>query len=144
MILAPMKQDSFLDAETIVSAIVEALILKNYRFTKYRTPNDDVKIYGLLWDQDWRTRLFNRLNSDVEYFQSDDGSDELNLKLIAQKTIFPEIKLTGTFQHIISNYDTSRDSRATNLSLGLSWQLPRMGHRHRDLWTGPEPALVAD
>ena len=92
-------------------------------FTINRTPNDDVKIYGLLWDQDWRIRLFNRLNSDIEYFQSDDGSDELNLRLIAEKTIFPEIKLTGTFQHIISNYDTSRDSRATNLSLGLSWQL---------------------
>lgn len=87
-----------------------------------RTPNDDVKIYGLLWDQDWRIRLFNRLNSDIEYLHSDDGSDELNLRLIAEKTILPEIRLTGTFQHIISNDDTSRDSRATSLSMGLSWQ----------------------
>ena len=84
-------------------------------------PNDEVKTYGLLWDQDWRIPLLKRLNSDIEYFNSENGNDEISFRLIAEKNILPEIRLTGSFQHVISE-DTSGDSNATSLSLGLAWQ----------------------
>ncbi len=93
--------------------------------TENDAPEDDETSYGVLWDHGWRIPFLSRLNTDIEYSWIDNKSDELSLRLSAEKSFLSDIKITGTAQHVIAEDNTIGKWRGTSLSFGLSWQLHR-------------------
>ncbi len=85
-------------------------------------PGIDTTSYGALWDHVWKAPFLNRLNTDIEYNWNDRREDELSLRLSAEKSLFTDLKVTGTAQHVITEDSTIGKSKGTSFSIGLGWQ----------------------
>ena len=90
--------------------------------TENDVPGIDTTSYGALWDHVWKAPFLNKLNTDIEYNWTDRREDELSFRLSAEKSLFTDLKVTGTAQHVITEDTTIGKSKGTSFSLGLGWQ----------------------
>ena len=78
--------------------------------------------YGLRWIQEYNLFLNHKLNSDIQYYTSDQGEDDLNLKLYFEHQYPWGLRLNGYLQEYYVYLPKVGVSQGTSISLGLGWQ----------------------
>ncbi|MBW2613281.1 MAG: hypothetical protein JRE12_13120 [Deltaproteobacteria bacterium] len=78
--------------------------------------------HGLRWDQDWALKLFDRLNSNTQYYTSDRREDDFNFQIYLEKYLFRNLRTSGSFQQFYTRFDDVGVTKVSSFSLGLGWQ----------------------
>ena len=90
---------------------------------RYETETDPYTEYGLLWDQDWRAPFFSHLHSYVQYYQTDRGDHEYNLRLMLRKSFPWDLSLSATGQYLHNDNHGYGVTRGRSLTMDASWQM---------------------
>ncbi|MGI9333569.1 MAG: hypothetical protein ACR2RL_10480 [Gammaproteobacteria bacterium] len=84
--------------------------------------------YGLTWDQEWKQGFLDRLDTTVAWNQvygELGDSNTLTLGASIRHDITPALTMFGNAAYVVSNSNDVGDNDASNLNLGVFWQLSR-------------------
>ena len=83
---------------------------------------EQTKRYGLRWDQTYDIFLNHSLNSEIQYYTSDNQEDDISLKLYFDHSYPRGIKLNGSLQQYYTDNHELGITQGTSVSMGLGWQ----------------------
>lgn len=78
--------------------------------------------YGLRWNQEYNLFLNHKLNTDIQYYTSDENEDDISLKLYFEHSYPWGLQLNGSFQKYYLDYPEFGITQGSSISLGLGWQ----------------------
>jgi len=78
--------------------------------------------YGLRWNQEYDLFLNHNLNSEIQYYTSDEEEDDLSFKIYFDHSYPWGIKFNGSIQKYYIDYPQLGITQGTSISMGLGWQ----------------------
>jgi len=81
--------------------------------------------YGLLWDQDWESNIFDRLSSSAGYYTTSNREEDVDFRIYVEKYLPWDLRLNGSFQQLYGKNPGIGVTEVSSFSLGLGWQFLR-------------------